>query len=183
MATIRLIRIANTFPCLRQHQIMKRFFADDTEQKRPPFPPFTKETAIQKVQTAEDAWNTKNYEKVSMAYTIDSKWRNRDTFIEGREQIQAFLKSKWEKELNYKLKKHYFCHNDNQIAVTFQYEYQNRDNGKWYRAYGNEHWTFDENGLMKIRNASINDVEIHQSELKIGIDGTNIEYFKTGVET
>ena len=159
-----------------------RFFCANNVEKRAPYPPFTEETARQKVQAAEDAWNTKDAKKVSMAYTINSKWRNRDTFIEGREAIQAFLIGKWEKELDYKLKKHYFCHNDNQIAVTFQYEYKNRDNGKYYRAYGNEHWTFDENGLMQTRNASINDVEIDESELQIGVDGKNIAHFKTGVE-
>lgn len=159
-----------------------RYFFGSQTEKRAPYPPFTEETARQKVQAAEDAWNTKDAKKVSMAYTIDSKWRNRDTFIQGRDAIQQFLTNKWEKELNYKLKKHYFCHNDNQIAVTFQYEYKNKNDGKYYRAYGNEHWTFDENGLMKIRNASINDVEIDESELQIGVDGKNVDYFKTGVE-
>mmetsp|Transcript_42775 Transcript_42775/g.70604 ORF Transcript_42775/g.70604 Transcript_42775/m.70604 type:complete len:202 (-) Transcript_42775:110-715(-) len=142
-------------------------------EKRAPYPPFTRETAIQKVQAAEDAWNTKDAAKVCLAYTIDTKWRNRDVFIEGRDAIRDFLRNKWEKEQEYKLKKHYFCHSENQIAVTFQYEYKNREDGKYYRAYGNEHWTFDENGLMKIRNASINDMEIQSNERRIGIgDGS-----------
>ena len=134
------------------------------------------------MQSAEDGWNTRDPKKVSMAYTIDSKWRNREIFIEGREEIEKFLTQKWENELEYKLKKHYFCHNDNQIAVTFQYEYKNKNNNKWYRAYGNEHWTFDINGLMKIRNASINDVEIQPNERKIYIKDQNIDHFKTGVQ-
>jgi len=134
------------------------------EQKLP-LPPFTIETAKQKVQMAEDAWNSKDPEKVSKAYTLDSEWRNRDKFITGREEIVTFLTAKWEKELNYKLKKEYWAHTDNRIAVRFEYEYQDAD-GKWWRAYGNENWEFDKNGLMKKRYASINDVSIEDSERK-----------------
>ena len=135
------------------------------EQKLP-LPPFSKEDAIEKIQKAEDAWNSKNPENVSKAYTKDSEWRNRDTFINGRDEIVEFLTKKWEKELNYKLKKEYWAHTDNRIAVRFEYEYQTTD-GTWYRAYGNENWEFDENGLMKKRFASINDVAIAESERKL----------------
>ena len=135
------------------------------EQKLP-LPPFSKEDAIEKIQKAEDAWNSKNPENVSKAYTKDSEWRNRDTFINGRDEIVEFLTKKWEKELNYKLKKEYWAHTDNRIAVRFEYEYQTTD-GTWYRAYGNENWEFDENGLMKKRFASINDVQITENERKL----------------
>lgn len=134
------------------------------EQKHP-LPPFTFETAIEKIQMAEDAWNSQDPEKVSKAYTVDSEWRNRDTFINGREEIVAFLQKKWQKELNYKLKKEYWAHTDNHIAVRFEYEYQTQD-GKWFRAYGNENWEFDENGLMQKRYASINDVSIKEEDWK-----------------
>lgn len=135
------------------------------EQKHP-LPPFTKETAMQKIQMAEYAWNSQNPEKVALAYTIDSEWRNRDKFINGRNEIIKFLSDKWKKELNYKLKKEYWAHSENRIAVRFEYEYRNETN-KWFRAYGNENWEFDENGLMKKRYASINDVEINESERKL----------------
>jgi len=135
------------------------------EQKHP-LPPFTTETAKQKVQMAEDAWNSKDPEKVSKAYTPDSEWRNRDEFITGRQEIVSFLTAKWRKELNYKLKKEYWAHTDDRIAVRFEYEYQD-SNGQWWRAYGNENWEFDENGLMKKRYASINDVPIEDSERKL----------------
>ena len=128
-----------------------------------PLPPFTLETAKQKIQIAEDAWNSQNPEKVSLAYTIDSEWRNRDQFVNGREEIVKLLTNKWKKELNYKLKKEYWSHSDNRIAVRFEYEYQNKD-GKWFRAYGNENWEFDQNGLMKKRYASINDLQINETE-------------------
>ena len=134
------------------------------EQKHP-LPPFTLETAKEKIQIAEDAWNSQDPEKVSKAYTIDSEWRNRDTFVNGRENIVAFLQKKWEKELNYKLKKEYWAHTDNRIAVRFEYEYQTRE-GNWFRAYGNENWEFDENGLMAKRYASINDLAIKEEERK-----------------
>lgn len=132
------------------------------EQKFP-LPPFTLETAKQKIKMAEDAWNSQNPEKVSLAYTIDSEWRNRNIFINGREEIVAFLTQKWKNELDYKLKKEYWSHSGNRIAVRFEYEYKNSD-GKWFRAYGNENWEFDENGLMRKRFASINDLEIEENE-------------------
>ena len=135
------------------------------EQKLP-LPPFTLETAKQKIQMAEDAWNSKDPVKVSMAYTIDSEWRNRDQFISGREEIKNFLIDKWNNELHYKLKKEYWAHADNRIAVRFEYEFQNKE-GNWFRAYGNENWEFDENGLMAKRFASINNLEIKESERKL----------------
>jgi nuclear transport factor 2 (NTF2) superfamily protein len=136
------------------------------EEKRLPLPPFTVESAKQKIQLAEDAWNSKDPERVSKAYTIDSEWRNRNQFVNGRAEIVKFLASKWKKELNYKLKKEYWAHTDNRIAVRFEYEYQNEE-GKWFRAYGNENWEFDETGYMKKRYASINDLEISESERRI----------------
>ncbi len=135
------------------------------EQKHP-LPPFTAETAKQKIQMAEDAWNSKSPEKVSLAYTVDSEWRNRNEFINGRAEIVAFLKRKWENEINYKLKKEYWAHTENRIAVRFEYEYQDQK-GQWWRAYGNENWEFDENGLMKKRFASINDLAIDENERKL----------------
>jgi len=130
-----------------------------------PLPPFTLETATQKVQMAEDAWNTKNPEKVSLAYTIDTEWRNRNLFINGREEVKAFLKAKWEKELDYKLKKELWAFTGNRIAVRFEYEWHDAA-GNWFRSYGNENWEFDENGFMKKRFASINDLAIDESERK-----------------
>lgn len=135
------------------------------EQKHP-LPPFTEETARQKIQMAEDAWNSQDPVKVSMAYTPDSEWRNRSEFISGREEIQSFLSRKWQEEKEYKLKKEYWAHSDNRIAVRFEYEYQN-ELGQWYRAYGNENWEFDENGLMAKRYASINDLPISELERKL----------------
>lgn len=135
------------------------------EQKLP-LPPFTLETAKEKIQLAENAWNSKNPEMVSKAYTVDSEWRNRNTFITGRDEIIIFLKDKWLNELNYKLKKEYWAHTENRIAVRFEYEYQTKE-GNWYRAYGNENWEFDENGLMKKRFASINDLAIKEEDRKL----------------
>ncbi|WP_346882757.1 nuclear transport factor 2 family protein [uncultured Algibacter sp.] len=135
------------------------------EQKHP-LPPFTLETAKEKIQMAENGWNSKNPVNVSKAYTIDSEWRNRDQFVNGREEIIAFLTQKWNTELNYKLKKEYWAHTDNRIAVRFEYEYQTK-NGDWYRAYGNENWEFDKNGLMKKRFASINDLRIEETDRKL----------------
>lgn len=135
------------------------------EEKRMPLPPFTSDTAKQKIQLAEDAWNSKDPVRVSKAYTVDSEWRNRDIFINGREEIVMFLTSKWERELNYKLKKEYWAHSDNRIAVRVEYEYQNAA-GNWFRAYGNENWEFDENGYMKKRYASINDLAIVEKDRK-----------------
>ncbi|MBL4677331.1 MAG: nuclear transport factor 2 family protein [Mucilaginibacter sp.] len=132
------------------------------EQKFP-LPPFTYETAIKKVQLAEEAWNSQDPHRVSLAYTVDSEWRNRSSFINGRAQIVEFLTAKWQKELDYKLKKELWAFTDNRIAVRFEYEYRNAD-GDWFRAYGNENWDFDDNGLMQLRFASINDVPIKESE-------------------
>ncbi|WP_437373824.1 DUF1348 family protein [Maribacter litoralis] len=134
--------------------------------KKYPLPPFNEETAKQKVQMAEDAWNSKDAVTVSMAYTEDTEWRNRTSFINGRKEVQEFLKNKWVNERNYKLKKELWGFRNNRMAVRFEYEYQNKE-GKWYRAYGNENWEFDENGLMKKRYASINDLEIKESERKL----------------
>jgi nuclear transport factor 2 (NTF2) superfamily protein len=133
-----------------------------TEQKLP-LPPFTMEKALQKVQLAEDAWNSKDIERIAQAYTIDTEWRNRTEFINGREKVKAFLKRKWQKELHYKLKKELWGFRENRMAVRFEYEYQT-ENGQWFRAYGNELWEFDENGLMRKRFASINDLEIEEKD-------------------
>ncbi|WP_336732332.1 nuclear transport factor 2 family protein [Chryseobacterium sp. VD8] len=135
------------------------------EQKHP-LPLFTLESALEKIQLAEDAWNSQDPERVSKAYTVDSEWRNRDQFVNGREEIVKFLSSKWQKEFNYKLKKEYWAHADNRIAVRFEYEYQNKE-GNWFRAYGNENWEFDENGLMRKRFASINDLAIKEEDRKL----------------
>ncbi|WP_270888272.1 nuclear transport factor 2 family protein [Pedococcus sp. 5OH_020] len=132
-------------------------------QGRPPFPPFDEATARQKVQAAEDAWNTRDPQRVSLAYTTDSVWRNRDTFITGREQIVQFLTAKWERELDYVLRKSLWSFTDNRIAVRFQYECHDRA-GQWFRSYGNELWEFDDNGLMRRREASINDLAISEDE-------------------
>jgi nuclear transport factor 2 (NTF2) superfamily protein len=132
---------------------------------RPPLPPFTLETASQKVRLAEDGWNTRDPQKVAMAYTIDSRWRNRAEFIIGRENIIAFLSRKWATELDYRLIKELWCFRENRIAVRFAYECRD-DSGNWKRAYGNENWEFDENGLMRARHASINDLPIKESDRK-----------------
>ena len=133
---------------------------------RPPLPPFTGETAAQKVQAAEDAWNSRDPERVSLAYSEDSVWRNRDTFVTGRAEIVAFLTSKWERELDYALRKNLWCSAGNRIAVRFQYECHDRG-GQWWRSYGNELWEFDEHGLMTRREASINDVRIDERDRRI----------------
>lgn len=135
-------------------------------EQRHPLPPFTLESAKQKIQLAEDAWNSTDPQRVALAYTIDSEWRNRSEFVNGREEIIAFLTKKWQKEKNYKLKKEYWAHTENRIAVRFEYEFQNSE-GKWFRAYGNENWEFDENGLMQKRYASINDLEIAETDRKL----------------
>lgn len=132
------------------------------EQKHP-LPPFNEETAKQKVQMAEDAWNSKDPVKVSMAYSKDTEWRNRIDFINGRDEVLAFLAKKWDTELDYKLKKELWGFSGNRIAVRFEYEYRNKE-GKWFRAYGNENWQFDENGLMEKRYASINDLPISEED-------------------
>ena len=134
-------------------------------ETKPPLPPFTLETAQQKVQAAENAWNTRDPERIALAYTIDSEWRNRSEFFSGRDAIKAFLVRKWEKELDYRLKKELWCFMDNRIAVRFEYEWHD-NSGQWFRSYGNENWEFAENGLMRSRFASINDVSIETSERK-----------------
>ena len=132
---------------------------------RPPLPPFTRETAMQKARMAENAWNMQDPEKVSLAYTEDSRWRNRSEFFYGREEIVAFLKRKWAREHNYRLIKELWAYTDDHIAVRFQYEWHD-ESGNWFRAHGNENWEFDEHGLMRRREASINDVPIDESERK-----------------
>jgi len=134
-------------------------------EQRPPFPPFTLETAKQKVRAAEDGCNNRNPEKVALAYTADSQWRNRTEFFSGRAAITDFLKRKWTKELEYRLIKELWAYTDNRIAVRFAYEWHD-DSGQWYRSYGNENWEFDMNGLMQFRRASINDMPINQNERK-----------------
>jgi len=134
-------------------------------ETKPPLPPFTLETAQQKVQAAENAWNTRDPERIALAYSIDSEWRNRSEFFSGRDAIKAFLVRKWEKELDYRLKKELWCFMDNRIAVRFEYEWHDHS-GQWFRSYGNENWEFAENGLMRRRFASINDVSIEAAERK-----------------
>ncbi len=131
-------------------------------ESRPPLPPFTHETAIQKVRAAEDGWNSCNPDRVSLAYTPDSVWRNRSEFINGRPEIVAFLTRKWRRELDYRLIKELWAFSENRIAVRFAYEYHD-DSGNWFRAYGNENWEFTPNGLMRARHASINDLPITQN--------------------
>jgi nuclear transport factor 2 (NTF2) superfamily protein len=136
------------------------------DRVRPPVPPFDEDSARQKVKAAQDAWNTRDPERVSLAYTEDSKWRNRDEFFEGREEIVAFLQRKWARELDYRLEKNLWCFTQNRIAVRFEYESRDSD-GQWWRSHGNELWEFDENGLMRRRDASINDYRIEESERRI----------------
>jgi uncharacterized protein len=133
---------------------------------RPPLPPFTHETALRKVQAAEDAWNTRDPERVSLAYTEDSVWRNRDQFVTGRAEIVAFLTAKWELELDYVLRKSLWAFTEDRIAVRFQYEWRDAS-GQWWRSYGNENWEFDAHGLMRRREASINDLAIGVSDRRI----------------
>ena len=133
---------------------------------RPTLPPFTEESAKQKIQMAEDAWNSKDPERVAKAYTPDSEWRNRNEFINGRDEIVAFLKRKWAKELDYRLKKEYWAHSGNRIAVRFEYEWHD-EAGNWFRSYGNENWEFDALGYMAKRYASINDLAISEGERKL----------------
>jgi uncharacterized protein len=134
-------------------------------ETKPPLPPFTLETAKDKVQAAENAWNTRDPERVALAYTEDSEWRNRSEFLTGRTAIREFLTRKWAKELDYRLRKELWCFMENRIAVRFEYEYHDAA-GDWYRAYGNENWEFAENGLMMKRFASINDVAITEADRK-----------------
>jgi nuclear transport factor 2 (NTF2) superfamily protein len=136
---------------------------------RPPLPPFTQESAQQKVQAAEDAWNTRDPDRVALAYTEDTEWRNRDEFLYGRAQVREFLQRKWARELDYRLKKTLWAFTGSRIAVRFEYEYHDAS-GQWFRAYGNENWEFDELGYMKYRYASINDLPIQESERKLRWD-------------
>ncbi len=135
-------------------------------QVKPPVPPFTEETARAKVKAAEDAWNTRDPEVVAKAYTEDSQWRNRDEFFTGREAIKEFLSRKWAKELDYKLMKELWAYTGNHISVRFEYEWHD-SSGQWYRTHGNEHWEFDENGLMRRRDMSANDIPIDESERRL----------------
>jgi len=132
---------------------------------RPPLPPFTRETAVQKVRLAEDAWNSRDPERVSQGYTVDSRWRNRAEFVAGRAEIVAFLTSKWKRELDYRLIKELWVFAGNRIAVRFAYEWHD-DSGHWYRSFGNENWEFADDGLMRVRLASINDLPIAESDRK-----------------
>ena len=134
-----------------------------TTESRPPLPPFTPETAAQKVRLAEDGWNSRDPERVSLAYTVDSRWRNRAEFLEGREAIVAFLRRKWARELDYRLIKELWGFRENRMAVRFAYECHD-DSGNWFRSFGNELWEFDEHGLMRRRMASINDLPIAESQ-------------------
>lgn len=132
---------------------------------RPPLPPFTEETARQKIQAAEDAWNSRDPERVSLAYTEDTEWRNRSDFVNGRAEVVAFLRRKWARELDYRLRKELWAFAGNRIAVRFEYEFHD-ESGQWWRAYGNENWEFDEHGLMRRRFASINDLKITEAGRK-----------------
>jgi nuclear transport factor 2 (NTF2) superfamily protein len=134
-------------------------------QQRPPLPPFTLDTAIEKARKAEDAWNTRDPEKIALAYTVDSRWRNRSEFLQGRAEIIGFLTRKWRCEFDYRLIKEIWAFGDNRIAVRFAYEWHDH-NHDWFRSYGNENWAFDENGLMRERHASINDVSIQPGDRK-----------------
>jgi uncharacterized protein len=143
----------------------EEIMATTTMTTRPPLPPFTRESAIQKVRLAEDGWNTRDPAKVALAYAIDSRWRNRSEFINGRNEIVAFLTRKWIKELDYRLIKELWAFGENRIAVRFAYEWHD-DSGHWYRSYGNENWEFNDDGLMTLRFASINDLPILESDRK-----------------
>ena len=132
---------------------------------RPPLPPFTEETARQKIQAAEDAWNSRDPERVSLAYTVDTEWRNRTDFVNGRAEVVEFLRRKWAREFDYRLRKELWAFQGNRIAVRFEYEFHDAD-GQWWRAYGNENWEFDEFGLMRRRFASINDLKITEADRK-----------------
>jgi nuclear transport factor 2 (NTF2) superfamily protein len=132
---------------------------------RPPLPPFTRESATQKVRLAEDGWNSRDPEKVALAYSLDSRWRNRSEFVNGREEIIAFLKRKWTKELDYRLIKELWAFTESRIAVRFAYEWHD-DSGNWFRSYGNENWEFNGDGLMRVRLASINDLPLKEADRK-----------------
>lgn len=134
-----------------------------TAETRPPLPPFTHETAVQKVRMAEDGWNSRDPERVALAYNVDSRWRNRSEFPRGREQIRDFLTRKWQREQQYRLIKELWAFEGHRIAVRFAYEWHDAE-GQWYRSYGNENWEFDEHGLMQVRHASINDLPIREDQ-------------------
>ena len=138
-------------------------------QPRPPLPPFSLETALMKVQAAEDAWNSREPKRVAQAYSSDSNWRNRNAFFEGRDAIEAFLTDKWSNELHYRLMKELWAYTDNHISVRFEYEWQNATTGQWYRTHGNEHWEFNTDGYMSRRDMSANDIPIRAEERRIGI--------------
>jgi len=136
---------------------------------RPPLPPYTHDTALAKVQAAEDAWNSRDPSKVALAYSPDTVWRNRDEFFEGRDAVEEFLTRKWAKELHYRLMKELWTFNGNRISVRFEYEWQNAIDGQWFRTHGNEHWQFDADGYMTVRDMSANDIPITAGERRIGI--------------
>lgn len=136
-----------------------------TPETRPPLPPFTRETAIQKVRLAEDGWNTRDAARVALAYTADTRWRNRSEFVNSRDDARAFLERKWRKELDYRLIKELWAFTENRIAVRYAYEWRD-DSGNWFRSYGNENWDFSADGLMAVRHASINDLPIQEAERK-----------------
>ena len=136
--------------------------------QRPPLPPFTLESALAKVQAAEDAWNSRDPERVAKAYSADSNWRNRDQFFTGRDAIVRFLTDKWSTELHYRLMKELWAYSENRISVRFEYEWQHAGSGQWYRTHGNEHWAFDDDGYMKRRDMSANDIPINANERRIG---------------
>jgi len=135
--------------------------------QRPPIPPFSRRTALEKVQAAEDAWNSRNPDLVAMAYSEDTIWRNREEFFEGRDAVRAFLRRKWATELHYRLMKELWCWTDNRISVRFEYEWQHARTGQWYRTHGNEHWQFNADGFMSRRDMSANDIPIAASERRI----------------
>ncbi len=135
--------------------------------QRPPLPPFTRESALAKVQAAEDAWNSRDAERVAQAYSLDSDWRNRDQFFVGRAAIVEFLTNKWSTELHYKLRKELWAFTDNHISVRFEYEWQHSKTGQWFRTHGNEHWAFDEDGYMHRRDMSANDIPISATDRRL----------------
>ena len=135
--------------------------------QRAPLPPFTRESALAKVQAAEDAWNSRDPERVAQAYSADSEWRNRDQFLQGRDSIVEFLTHKWAHELHYKLMKELWAYTDNHISVRFEYEWQHSQNGQWFRTHGNEHWEFDSDGYMQRRDMSANDIPISASDRRL----------------
>ncbi len=137
--------------------------------QRPPLPPFDHESALTKVQAAEDAWNSRDPQRVAQAYTVDSDWRNRDRFFKGRDAIVDFLADKWATELHYRLKKELWAFTGNRISVRFEYEWQHAKTGEWFRTHGNEHWEFDDDGYMKRRDMSANDIPIGAGDRRIGL--------------